>query len=349
MPSLDSYDHRTGTHCGAATLRNVSDFYGWGYDEAECFGLGAGLVFDLLDHPDREHPVPRASADWLVEAFFENLEIPHFLGEGDTWESAWDDVADTIDSDDPAILHLDAEALPYLPDEDVHSFPHPVALVGYEVEGEDGDIAEVLLSDPSMDERQRIGPDALRDAWTIDGAVSREFAYVTVTRARQLQDTDTAAARSINQTVDYFQHALDAPRTTGGPGDEGIPALRTFAAGMPDWSDLDDPGAQARATIRALDWHGEDTALRGFYAESLAQLAPRAGLGGGWRNRLDGVADGWQSVLDQLRDVAENGEDGGDGANRGGDVAATLEEAGSVLQATVEREEQFFDRLDQEI
>lgn len=334
MPSLDSYHHRPATHCGAGALRNVSDFYNWGYDEAACFGLGAGLVFDALARSHDHWPTVRPSAAWLVEAFFENLEIPHFVGENDDWHGAWDDVADTIDSDDPAVLFLDSEELAYLPDEDNHPFPHVVVLIGYDDE-------DVQFSDASQEEIHSVPRETLRDAWTIDGVVSHERKYLTVTRARQMTDAGTAAARSINQTVDYFQHALDAPRTTGTPGDEGIPALRSFAADLPAWSDLDDPEAAARATVHALDWHGEGTALRGLYAESLGELAPRAGLGGGWSDQLADVADEWRSVIDLLRTVHEDDADT--------DLEATFEEAGSVLAATVEREEQFFDRLDREI
>ena len=332
MPMIDSYDHRTETHCGAGALRNVAEFYGWGYDEAECFGLGAGLVFDLMDAPRKSYSVPRVSAAWLVEAFFENLEIPHVVGEDDDWHDAWDDVADTLDSDDPVVLFLDGDELSYLSDEARHPFPHVVVAIGYDDE-------DVKLSDATENEVHSIPRESLRDAWTIEGMVSHEHKYLTVTRARRMQDTDTAAARSINQTVDYFQGALDAPRTTGAPGEEGVPALRSFAADLPAWSDLDDPEAAARSAVHALDWHGEGTACRGLYADALAELAPRAGLGGGWSSQLDDVADEWRSVVDRLRTVAEDSDD----------TAATLEEAGSTLGAAVEREEQFFDRLDRKI
>ncbi len=340
MSFLDSYDHRTATHCGAGALRNVADFYGWGYDEPACFGLGAGLVFDLVDHPDEEWPLVRTSAAWLVEAFFENLKVPHFVGEGDDWDDAWDDVAATLDGDDPVVLFLDADELAYVEDGDRHPFPHAVVAVGYDDE-------DVQLSDATEAGLHATPRETLREAWNVDGVASHEHRYLTVTRGRRQVEDDTAAARAIDQTVDYFGTALDAPRTTGAPGDEGISAMERFATDLATWGDLDDPKTALRTTVRSLGWHGEGAAHRGLYADALAELAPRAGLGGGWSDQFADVAAEWRSVVESLESIDVGGDETEPALDAAGE--ATLEEVDSVIVDVARREEEFFERLDREI
>lgn len=44
------YPHTPGDHCGSASLRNVADHYEWGFDEAACFGIGAGIGFSYATY-----------------------------------------------------------------------------------------------------------------------------------------------------------------------------------------------------------------------------------------------------------------------------------------------------------
>ena len=78
MPRLD-LAHERGNHCGSTALRDLADFYGWGFDEATCFGLGAGLGFSFLRTPDPPERLFFGRTSWLETAFFDHLGIDSLL------------------------------------------------------------------------------------------------------------------------------------------------------------------------------------------------------------------------------------------------------------------------------
>jgi hypothetical protein len=70
---LAGFEHTPGAHCGSTSLRNLSNHYGWGFDETTCFGLASGLGFHYRELGGSPHRMFVGRPLWLERAFFENL------------------------------------------------------------------------------------------------------------------------------------------------------------------------------------------------------------------------------------------------------------------------------------
>lgn len=332
MEFTEGYDHRSGVHCGAAALRNVAQYYGWDYSEAACFGIGGGPAFVLYEHPEEPRVTFRASPTWLERAFFERLGIPHAVQADDDFETAWETATGHVDEDDPVILFLDPTPLPYLPEDPDHGPPHVAALIGYDDE-------TALLSDGAMETRQTVSPDTLAEAWTSDGTVPLHNEYLTVTRARTTEDGTDAAAAGLRQAATYMLEPLQIERDARGPGEEGLPALRSFGNYLGRWPELPEPDRPVRAARRSIDEHGEGAAFRALYADSLEELGQRTGLAHDLADRMARVGEEWRTVAEQLGDILEDDDPS----------SAAFEECASLVGAIADREESIFEAIAAEL
>lgn len=300
--------------------------------EAACFGIGGGPAFVLYENPDEDWVSFRTSPTWLERAFFERLGVPHLYQRGDDFESAWTEVTARIDDDDPVILFLDPASLEYLPEAPTPVPPHVAVLVGY-------DDNEVQLSDAAMETRQTISRVTIADAWIDDRFLDLENEFLVVTRARTTEDGTDAAAAAIRQTATYMLEPLQIKLDARGPGEEGLPALRSFADYIGTWADLPDPASPLRAARRSIDEHGGGDAYRGLYAESIAELGQRTELPRDLADQLRRVGSEWQTVSKLFGDIREANEP------RPGD----LEEAGSRLVSIADREADIFEAIGDEL
>jgi len=334
MAHIDGYDHQTGVHCGAAAIRNVTRHYGWRYSEAASFGVGGGPAFVRYTDPETPWGRFRTSPIWLERAFFERVGIPHLFREGDDAEMAWANVATRIDEGDPVILFLDPGALPYLPAEPDHVPPHVAVLVGYDDEDD-----TVTLSDAAVATPQELSQSALREAWTSDRFVKSHNEYLVVTRSARTADGTDSAAAGLRQAATYMLDPLQIQRNARGPGDEGLAATRWFANALGTWAEMPEATRPVRFAKRAIDEHGDGTAYRSLFAESLAELGQRTGLPASLGDRMDRAAEEWRTVADILGDIVEEG----------GSREATFEEAASIVSSVADREEAIFEDLATEL
>ncbi|MEF8867181.1 MAG: BtrH N-terminal domain-containing protein [Haloarculaceae archaeon] len=333
MELVEGYDHQPGVHCGAAAIRNVTEYYGWTYSEATCFGIGGGAAFVLYEHPEEPWVTFRASPTWLERAFFERAGIPHLTGEGEAFETAWAEVTARVDEDDPVLLFLDPAALDYLPEETPHLPPHVAVLIGYDESG------TVQLSDGAMERRVEVSRSTLAEAWSTDRFVSLENEYLVVTRARTTADGTDAVAAGLRGTARYMLDPLKVKRDARGPGEEGIAALRAFGDYLGAWPDLPEPARPVRAARRSIDEHGDGTAFRALYADALAEMGRRTGLPNELAGRMGDVADQWRTVATRLDEILE-AED---------PAPARFEEAASLVGDIADREEATFEDLAAEL
>ncbi|MFW6265548.1 MAG: DUF4872 domain-containing protein, partial [Halanaeroarchaeum sp.] len=274
----------------------------------------------------------RASPVWLERAFFERTGIPHLFRSGDDFAMAWENVAARVEDDDPVMVFLDPASLPYLSPDAAHVPPHVAVVVGYEDE-------TVLLSDAAVEERQELSRETLERAWSHDRYLSMENEYLVVTRSAKTADGTDAAAAGLRQAATYMLEPLHVKRNARGPGEEGLVALRQFADSLGLWADLDDPVSPVRAARRAIDEHGDASAYRGLFADSLAELGRRTGVPIDLSDRMERVAREWGAVADRLDDILEEE----------GQRAATFEEAASLVGGIAEREEAIFEELAAEL
>ena len=332
MEIIEGYDHQSGGHCGAMALRNVAEYYRWNYSEAACFGIGGGPAFVLYEYPDESWVTFRASPTWLERAFFERLGIPHSYRRGDDFETAWDGVTGHIDEDDPVVLFLDPTSLDYLSEEPDHVPPHVAVLIGYEDE-------TVQLSDGTMENRQTISRSTLADAWVDERFVSLQNEYLVVTRAARTEDETDATAAGLRQAATYMLNPLDVKRDARGPGEEGLPALRSFADYLGRWPDLPDADRPVRAARRAIDEHGEGAAFRSLYAEALGELGQQTDLTPDLADRMQLVSREWQTVAEHLAEILERDEP----------QPELFAEAASMVSDIADREESIFADLGDEL
>lgn len=328
MEIVEGYDHQTGVHCGAAALRNVTEYYGWNYSEASCFGIGGGAAFVLYEHPDEPWVTFRTSPTWLERAFFERLGVPHLFRESDDFETAWGNVTARVDDDDPVVLFLDPASLDYLPEDAVHLPPHVAVLVGYDDE-------TAQLSDGAMEARQDVSRAALAEAWTSDRSVPLANEYLAVTRAARTVEGNDAAAAGLRQAATYMLDPLQVKRDARGPGEEGLDALRSFADYLGTWPDLPHSARPVRAARQSIDEHGEGTAFRGLYAEALAELGQRTGLPADVSDRMAGVGEQWRTVAGILDEILAQDDPG----------PVHFEEAASIVGDIADREEEVSEDL----
>lgn len=330
MELVDGYVHDTGQHCGATALRNVTRFYGTTYSEGACFGIGGGAAFVLYEHPDEPWVTFRTSPTWLEQAYFERLGVSHLHRAGDDFETAWAEVTARVDEDDPVILFLDPTELDYLGEGPVHIPPHVAVLVGY-----DEDIAQ--LADGSMAARQDVSKETLQKAWQSDRFVPLDNEYLVVNRSRFPQDRTDAAAAGLRQAATYMLDPLHVKRDARGPGEEGLPALRSFADYLGTWPDYPESARPVRDALRSIDEHGEGAAHRSLFADALGSLGRQTGLPHDFVGETNDVARQWQSVATQLEATIED------------PTPARFEEAASLVGAVADREEALFERLADEL
>jgi hypothetical protein len=332
MGHIEGYDHQDGVHCGAAAIRNVSRFYGWHDTEAGAFGIGGGPAFVRYTDPESQWRRFRTSPIWLERAFFERAGIPHLFREGDDFEMAWANVATRVDDGDPVLLFLDPADLPYLPEEPHHLPPHTVVLIGY-------DEHSVVLSDAAVDTRQEISRETLADAWTVDRFLEMRHEYLIVTRSAKTNDGTDAAAAGLRQAATYMLDPLEIKRNARGPGDEGLVAMRAFADSIPRWAE--DPASRepVRNAKRTIDEHGDETAYRRLFAESIEELGQRTGLAPDLAGRMNRVADDWGQVKSRFDAILE----------QKGSRPETYQEAASLVGSIADREEEVLEALAEQL
>ena len=332
MELIDSFDHQTGVHCGAAAIRNLTRHYGWEYTEAASFGIGGGPAFLQYTAPESAWARVRTSPIWLVHAFFERTGIPHLSRSGDDFTVAWENVAARVEHGDPVVVFLDPERLEYLSAEPAHLPPHVAVVIGY-------DDDSVILSDAAVEERQEIALETLQEAWSHDGIVPMENEYLVVTRSSITEDGTDAVADGLRQTATYMIDPVQVERNARGAANEGIAALHGFADTLGAWADMADPEMPVQAARRAIDEHGEGAAFRGLYADSLEELGRRTDLSPDLAGRMNSVAGEWRRVADMLDDIL----------TEAGRRPATFEETASLVVSIADSEAAIFEDLATEL
>ncbi len=333
MPRLD-LDHRQGNHCGSSALRDFASYYGWDFDEPACFGLGAGLGFSYVSQPEPPERFFFGRTSWLETAFFETLGIDYTVTEGQSFEDAWTAIAGHVEDGDPVMVFTDLYYLDYF-GSSTHFAPHSLLVVGDEDD-------RVLLADGEFDAVQPLPLDRLEAALTSNHVVPLQCRYLVVEDPTITVDVDRAAATAIDETATAMLEPAAASGSAAGFGEQGIPAIRAFAADLPSWHELSDPAWTARFAYQNVERRGTGGgAFRRMYAAFLDAAAPRVGLPGDAPDRMREIAADWTALGEVLHEASEVDDedrlrsllsDAGDRAERLADREAALYED---LQAAV--------------
>jgi hypothetical protein len=321
--------HEAGNHCGSTALRDLSTYYGWGFDEPTCFGLASGLGFSFIEQPDPPERLFFGRSNWLEWVFFEHLGIDHELHEGQSFADAWDAITTRVDIGEPVMIFTDLYYLDYY-GSDTHFSPHSLLVVGYEDD-------RVHLADSEFDDIQTLPLDSLEAALTSDHVVPLQCRYLTVEDPTITVPVDAATATAILETVRYMLEPASASRPADAFGRQGVPAIRALAADLPNWSDLVDPDRAARFAYENVERRGTGGgAFRHMYAEFLATAADRLSLPPAVPDRMREIAADWTAFGGLLQAAAH-----AETARR----RSLLSAAGERADAIAEREAALYEDL----
>ncbi|WP_255195079.1 BtrH N-terminal domain-containing protein [Halorarius litoreus] len=301
---LDGFHHAAGSHCGSTSLRDLSDYYGWGFSEPECFGLASGLGFTYFELPTSPWRMFVGRPLWLERAFFDHLDIPHTDREGDDWATAWAQVTDRLDNGSPVMLFVDLYYLDYY-DTDTHFAPHSLLVVGYDEnrEAPDGSTGVAYMADSEFDDIQPLALDSLRAAWASKDVIPLQNRWLAVDGTPR-PDTEAAVREALTETASYMLDPDGSQRELGF-GTAGVPGIRALAADLPDWTDLEDPTWTARFAYQNIERRGTGGgAFRGLYAPFLDTWADSVGLDG-FDTRMHDIASEWTATSEVLYAASE--------------------------------------------
>jgi hypothetical protein len=283
------YRHAPGAHCGSAALRNLADHYGWGFDEAKCFGLGAGIGFEYSDSGPASRMI-MGRGERLESAFFEHLGVPVTHREGASEADAWAALEDRLEAG-PVAGFVDLYYLPYF-DSDTHFGPHTVVVT--DIEGDSVTVSDSEFPDPKVVDRR-----AFDDAWSSEhGFWPLKRRWLAVDDPEPTVGIEAATRTAIGRAAETM---------LGGGGG----AIRAFAEDLPGWTRFDDAGWTARFAYQNIERRGTGGgAFRRLYADFLDTLGVEAGLDDRFAERAGRIADDWTGLADVLRAVSETDEEG---------------------------------------
>ncbi|MEF8806586.1 BtrH N-terminal domain-containing protein [Natronomonas sp.] len=317
------YQHASGDHCGSASLRNLADYYEWGFDEASCFGLGAGIGFSYSEAGPASRMIMGRSAH-LETAFFENLGIPVVQKDDQPKQTAWAALESHLESG-PVMCFVDLFYLPYF-GSDTHFGPHTVVVI--DIEGD-----AVTISDSEFPEPQTVSRATFDDAWSSDhGFWPLERRWLAVENPAPTVATDTATLAAVELAAGTM---LDGE---GGLGSGGVAGIRAFADDLPAWTRFDDVQWTARFAYQNIERRGTGGgAFRRLHADFLDTLGTDAGLDAEVSERMRRIADDWTVLGEVLRAVSET-DDAAERTDR-------LAEASDLASDLADREEALFAEL----
>lgn len=332
MRRVDGFDHRPGNHCGSTSLRNLADHYGWGYDEATCFGLASGLGFTFFELPESPHRAFFGRPLWLERAFFEHLAIDHDHRSRQDWDDFRTSLRARIDDDDPVLVFTDIYYLDYY-GTDTHFAPHSLLAIGYDETAE-----TVLLADSEFETPQELPMERLRAAMTSEYMIPDPTRSLIVTDPNPGRTFAEAAPTAIAATAQYMLTPTAVEREPG-PGTHGLEGIRAFADELPEWTTFEDPQWTVRFAYQNVERRGTGGGcFRRMYAEFLdtaAESIPEVPTDAA--DRMADIAADWTAVGETLETASE--------CDDADEMAPYLADAADAVHDLADREERLFEEM----
>ncbi len=317
---IPDYEHGTGRHCGSTSLRNLAEYYGWGFDEPTCFGLASGLGFTFFELPDPPHKAFIGRPLYLERAFFETLQIGYDEREGQSWEEAWTDIRARLDDGHPVMVFADIYHLDYF-GTDTHFSPHSLLAVGYDDEG-------VYLSDSEFDELQHLPTDRLRAAMTSNAIVPLQCRHLAVTDPELGTPVEEAVVEATTAVAEYMFAPGDARFDPGTVGVHGLAGIQRLVSSMAEWPSLPDPQWTARFAYQNVERRGTGGgAFRGLQRDFFRSVDHP--FGESVTEEMAAIADDWSAVGATLKDASEA---------EGSDLREKIDEAAGDVRSLADRE-----------
>lgn len=327
MKLVNGFQHFAGHHCGSTSMRDLLHHAGLHLSEEMCFGLGSGLGFFYFRNvPEMGithffHGRPAT----LERQLCRHLALDFAEGKHDDPDEAWRVARKFLDADVPMMLNVELSQLPYYNTRT--PFPgHRIVLVGYD------DARRIaFVADNAFAELQEVPYDALRAA-RIAPIPSTLFPL----------RNDWLVVKSVNHhtpLADAIPVALreNAAEILGDRGAYcGIRGMRTLADDLPHWGDAPDWMWCARFGYQIIERRGTGGgAFRKMYAQYLREAEARMPSLQAEKlsEEMASIAQAWSDFALLLKRVSEEQNQ------------RLFEDAGNALQQIANREERFWQRV----
>ncbi|MDY6941519.1 MAG: BtrH N-terminal domain-containing protein [Pseudomonadota bacterium] len=254
--------HQPGRHCGSTAIADLANYHGIKWSEAFCFGMGGGLGLFYANFPGM-------SPSRLVHVRSTDFERNAFtrLGQSFRWQTAADpavserDLRLALDDGRPAVVQTDIFYLPYY-ESSTHFPGHLIAVWGYD------DAAGVfLVTDTERPALLEVPYAAMRDArhskkgpFPLQGQM---FAPAT------LSAPDDLPSATLQAIVANSRSLLGSRIPV-----QGVRALETWIAELPQWAEFPDWQWTARFAYQLIEKRGTGGgAFRLMYSEFLDEAS----------------------------------------------------------------------------
>lgn len=289
-----THTHRPGRHCGSSAIRDLLEFHGLNLTEAFCFGLGAGLGITYVELPSSGTPyIVHVRSMGFEEKVFNTLDIDFQWRSFPNKPLAEEALDQCLSQGRPALLLTDIYHLPYF--NSSTRFPgHAIVAWGHAADAQD-----ILVSDTERPDLLSVPRKNLTDARF---SLSAPFTHHGNLFAPTQLD--------INVQPERIRAVIRDNATTLRHGDRnnGLPALLTWIAELPNWQ------AQAqwpwilRFAYQVIEKRGTGGGgFRTMYAEFLEQVKDilPAVEAEGLPEMMRESASAWSQLAEQLKAGSE--------------------------------------------
>lgn len=288
--------HVPGKHCGSTALRDLVNYYGFGWNESLCFGLGAGLgIWYLQEVKNAPSRLVHVRSHDLEAQFFKHIDH----------EFAWETFSNPEQGDQvlqahlldkrPALIQTDIYYLPYFHSK-THFPGHAIVVWGYDEQTRSYQVSDTerpgLIEVPARD---------LTSARFVPGGFFSLHGNMFAP-AFLLPPQDLPGA--IRKAIVYnSQLILDRSLPY-----QGLVALETWEEDLESWPALEDWKWTARFCYQVIERRGTGGGgFRLIYKEFLKQaeqLLPEV-YGLGLVSLMAECARSWQELALALKRASE--------------------------------------------
>lgn len=298
---IENWVHIPGIHCGSVALRDVMTFFGHGWSEEMCFGVGGGLGFyyTIGENISPTHMIFMRGPG--METSFFSLIIGKTEWKHAEAGRAVETIKGIIDRGIPAIIQTDIFYLHYYKSS-THFPGHIISVWGY-----DDEKGEVYVADTQFEGLKAVSYEDLATSMASDEPPNPlNNNYLDMTVPKEVRPLSELASEAV-----LINAAKMLEGVTGGRGESGVRLIKAWADDLPSWKDVHDWKWCARFGYQVIKKRGVGGAgFRWIYrdflreAETLSPLLSELGLSG----KMDRIGEKWSEEADLLKEISERGK-----------------------------------------
>jgi hypothetical protein len=324
--TVTGYIHRSGLHCGSASMRNMLRFRGIELSEPMCFGLGSGAGFLYVkDLPVSPFVAFHGRILELEKELCGALDLPFPEREEPDGEAGWERARGAVAAGNPVLISTDLAYLDYF--ETKTHFPgHRLVLFGF-----DDERGEAVLSDSEREEPQVVPVESLKRSRSSSiPPYPMGNRWCVIAPSRPPRPRSEAIPIALRKNA---KGMLSSPEGEMG----GVAGMRKAADELPSWPRMTEHWAfAARFGYQVIEKRGTGGGffrrLYERYLEEASAFHPvisSAGLPGA----MASVAGRWTEIAARMKEISESKD------------AARFPGVSALLLAQADAEERFWGKV----